>query len=67
MAKISNQPHARLILKLLARLLPESYSTRSNYYNYYSWLNKLDLSDLVSYLVIGNHLFENEALEPTGS
>ena len=63
MAKISNQPHARLILKLLARLLPESYSTVSNYYNYYSWLNKLDLSDLV----IGNHLFESEALEPSGS
>ena len=63
MAKISNQPHARLILKLLARLLPESYSTVSNYYNYYSLLNKLDLSDLV----IGNHLFESEALEPTGS
>ena len=64
MAKISNQPHARLILKLLARLLPESYSTRSNYYNYYSWLNKLDLSDLV----VGNRLLLlSEALEPTGS
>ena len=29
---ISSGPRARPVLKLLARLLPEMYSTRSNYY-----------------------------------
>ena len=35
--EISNRPRARLILKFLARLLTELYSTRSNYYFLYAW------------------------------